>query len=79
MQWKLSEDRSKYVGREGKVVQNVLQTLTTDAAGAFRATFAGPKGFGSGSNGFGTGKPMGFGSAYSLILDSILTAPRAKQ
>jgi len=39
----------------------------------------GPKGFGSGSNGFGTGKPMGFGSAYSLILDSILTAPRAKQ
>jgi hypothetical protein len=46
MQWKLSEDRSKYVGREGKVVQNVLQSLTTDAAGAFAATFAVPRGFG---------------------------------
>jgi len=48
MQWKLSEDRSKYVGREGKVIENVLQSVTTDGAGAFAATFAVPRGFGYG-------------------------------
>jgi hypothetical protein len=46
VQWKLSEDRSRYVGREGKTIQNVLQSLTADAAGAFTATFAVPRGFG---------------------------------
>ena len=46
MQWKLSEDRSKYVGRQGRTVQELLQVVTTDAAGAFRATFRVPQGFG---------------------------------
>lgn len=46
VQWKLSEDRSKYVGREARKVQHVLQTLTTDANGAFTASFTVPRGFG---------------------------------
>jgi hypothetical protein len=44
--WKLSEDRSKYVGREYKPVQKVLQTPTTNGSGAFTATFSVPQGFG---------------------------------
>lgn len=44
--WKLSEDRSKYVGREYKGVQKVVDSPTTDAAGIFAATFAVPRGFG---------------------------------
>ena len=46
MSWKLSEDRSKYLGREAKPTQQSLLSVTTDAAGAFRATFAVPQGFG---------------------------------
>src|SRR6266540_3418531 len=46
VQWKLSEDRSKYLGRDAKLVQSTLQTLTTDAAGAFTTSFAVPHGFG---------------------------------
>lgn len=46
VQWKLSEDRSKYVERESRKVQHVLQTLTTDANGAFTASFTVPHGFG---------------------------------
>ncbi len=45
-QWKLSEDRSKYVGREARNLEQLLQKVTTDAAGAFRATFTVPRGFG---------------------------------
>ena len=44
--WKLSEDRSKYLGRDAKIVQNVLQRVTTDANGGFAAAFAVPQGFG---------------------------------
>jgi len=44
--WKLSEDRSKYVGRQYTPVQTPLQTVTTDAGGAFQMTFAVPQGFG---------------------------------
>ncbi len=44
--WKLSDDRSKYVGREYRPVQKVLQSPTTDGSGAFSATFAVPQGFG---------------------------------
>lgn len=47
-QWKLSEDRSKYLGREYTATRTILQTLTTDAAGGFAATFAVPRGFGYG-------------------------------
>lgn len=46
VQWKLSDDRSKYVGREAKIVQQPLKAVTTDAAGAFTTTFAVPRGFG---------------------------------
>ena len=46
VQWKLSEDRSKYLGRDAKFVQSVLQTVTTDAGGAFTAPFTVPHGFG---------------------------------
>jgi hypothetical protein len=44
--WKLSEDRSKYVGRGYAPVQVPLQKVTTDAAGAFTFSFAVPQGFG---------------------------------
>lgn len=46
VQWKLSEDRSKYVGREARTLEQLLQKVTTDAAGAFKATFTVPRGFG---------------------------------
>ena len=46
VQWKLSEDRSRYVGREAQPVQQILQTVTTDSAGAFSARFVVPRGFG---------------------------------
>lgn len=48
VQWKLSEDRSKYLGREYKPTQTVLRSVTTDTAGAFLTTFAVPQGFGYG-------------------------------
>lgn len=44
--WKLSEDKSKYLGRDARTIQQVLQSVTTDATGAFSATFAVPRGFG---------------------------------
>ena len=44
--WKLSDDRSKYVGRTATVVQQPLRSVTTDAAGAFTVAFAVPRGFG---------------------------------
>lgn len=46
VEWKLSEDRSKYVGRQAKVVEQPLRKVTTDASGAFTAVFSVPKGFG---------------------------------
>ena len=46
VQWKLSDDRSKFLGRDARIVQNTLQSITTDAAGAFKTTFAVPQGFG---------------------------------
>ena len=46
VQWKLSEDRSKYLGRDAKFVQSVLQSVTTDATGGFAASFGVPHGFG---------------------------------
>ncbi len=46
VQWKLSDDRSKYLGRTASTVQSVLQSLTTDASGGFRTTFTVPRGFG---------------------------------
>lgn len=46
VQWKLSDDKSKYVGRDAKYIQQVLQSITTDATGVFKATFAVPQGFG---------------------------------
>ena len=46
--WKLSDDRSKYLGRTATTVQKVLQSLTTDAKGAFQASFTVPHGFGYG-------------------------------
>jgi hypothetical protein len=48
VRWKLSEDRSKYLGRDYSTVRNVLETLTTDSAGSFVATFSVPHGFGYG-------------------------------
>ena len=44
--WKLSDDRSKYAGREYKPAQKVLRSVISDASGAFTATFAVPQGFG---------------------------------
>jgi hypothetical protein len=44
--WKLSDDRSKYLGRDAKTIQKVIQSVTTDANGAFKATFTVPQGFG---------------------------------
>jgi hypothetical protein len=44
--WKLSDDRSKYLGRDAKTVQNIIGTYTSDGNGAFAATFAVPQGFG---------------------------------
>ncbi len=46
VQWKLSDDKSKYVGRDAKYIQQVLQSVTTDATGLFKVTFAVPQGFG---------------------------------
>jgi len=46
VQWKLSDDRSKFLGRDARTVQNALQSVTTDATGGFKATFAVPQGFG---------------------------------
>ena len=44
--WKLSEDRSKFLGRDARTIQKVLQSVTTDATGAFKTTFTVPQGFG---------------------------------
>ena len=44
--WKLSDDRSKFLGRDAKTVQQPLLAVTTDGAGAFTATFPVPHGFG---------------------------------
>jgi len=46
VQWKLSDDRSKYLGRTASAVQKVLQSPTTDTNGAFQASFTVPQGFG---------------------------------
>ncbi len=46
--WKLSDDRSKYLGRDVKMVQSTLSSVTTDGAGAFTAAFTVPQGFGYG-------------------------------
>ncbi|HAF10524.1 MAG TPA: hypothetical protein DCK98_10650 [Chloroflexi bacterium] len=46
VQWKLSDDRSKFLGRSASLIQNVLQSPTTDANGGFQATFSVPRGFG---------------------------------
>ncbi|MDE3111977.1 MAG: hypothetical protein KGN00_01380 [Chloroflexota bacterium] len=48
VQWKLSDDRSKYLGRDYTTTKQVLRTITTDAAGSFVATFPVPQGFGYG-------------------------------
>jgi len=48
MQWKLSDDRSKYLGRTATAVQKVLQSPTTDANGGFAVSFTVPQGFGYG-------------------------------
>jgi hypothetical protein len=48
VRWKLSEDRSKYLGRDYTPTQQLLGSMTTDASGAFRAAFAVPQGFGYG-------------------------------
>lgn len=45
-QWRLSEDRSKYAGREAQPIEDLLQKVTTDASGAFKVTFTVPRGFG---------------------------------
>lgn len=44
--WKLSDDRSKYLGRTASTIQSVLQSLTTDASGSFQTSFVVPHGFG---------------------------------
>jgi len=44
--WKLSEDRSKFLGRDARTIQKVLQSVTTDPTGGFTTTFAVPQGFG---------------------------------
>jgi len=46
--WKLSDDRSKFLGRTATPVQKVLQSQTTDASGAFQTSFTVPHGFGYG-------------------------------
>ena len=46
--WKLSDDKSKYLGRDAKTIQKTLQSVTTDGTGAFTTTFAVPHGFGYG-------------------------------
>ena len=46
VQWKLSDDRSKFLGRTASAIQKVLQSPTTDANGAFQAGFTVPQGFG---------------------------------
>jgi hypothetical protein len=44
--WKLSDDRSKYLGRDAKTVQNTIGSYTADPNGAFVATFPVPQGCG---------------------------------
>lgn len=44
--WQLSEDRSEYLGREYKPALKKLLSVTTDAAGAFSASFTIPEDFG---------------------------------
>ena len=44
--WKLSDDKSKYLGRDAKIIQQPLASITTDGNGAFITTFAVPQGFG---------------------------------
>ena len=44
--WKLSDDKSKFLGRDAKTIQSPLASATTDGAGAFSLTFAVPQGFG---------------------------------
>ncbi|HZP97798.1 MAG TPA: hypothetical protein VFC31_15885 [Candidatus Limnocylindria bacterium] len=44
--WKLSDDRSKFLGRDARTIQQTLGAYTTDATGAFTATFTVPHGFG---------------------------------
>jgi hypothetical protein len=44
--WKLSDDRSKYLGRDAKTIQTPIGSYTSDANGAFTATFLVPQGFG---------------------------------
>jgi hypothetical protein len=44
--WKLSDDRSKYLGRDAKTIQTPIGSYTSDANGAFIATFSVPQGFG---------------------------------
>ena len=46
--WKLSDDRSKFLGRTATPVQKVLLSPTTDASGAFEASLTVPHGFGYG-------------------------------
>ncbi len=48
VRWKLSEDKSKFLGRDASMIQQPLKSVTTDATGAFSATFAVPRGFGYG-------------------------------
>jgi hypothetical protein len=48
LQWKPSEDKSKYLGRDATMIQQALRSVTTDAAGAFTTTFPVPRGFGYG-------------------------------
>ncbi len=44
--WKLSDDKSKYLGRDAKTIQNAIGSYTTDPNGAFTTAFAVPQGFG---------------------------------
>ncbi|HYK97543.1 MAG TPA: hypothetical protein VEU77_04040, partial [Candidatus Acidoferrales bacterium] len=40
--WKLSDDKSKYLGRDAKTIQQPLASVTTDGNGAFSTTFVVP-------------------------------------
>ena len=44
--WKLSDDKSKYLGRDARTIQQALGSYTSDPNGAFVATFTVPRGFG---------------------------------
>jgi hypothetical protein len=46
VQWKLSDDRSKFLGRTATAIQQPLQAATTDANGGFQVSFSVPHGFG---------------------------------